>query len=96
MEDLLGILQTILEFIREYKIFILIGIGILFIDRVVSFINALFTLFGNFGRAIGKIFRFIKVKSVILIRKVIWIFSSPIRAYRRHEMKRSDFYVVPD
>ena len=96
MEEILEILQTVLGFVREYKIWILIGLVILFIDRIVSFLNALFTLSGNFARLIGKTFRFVKAKLLFLIQKVAYLISYPVRAYRRHALKRSDFYVVPD
>lgn len=96
MEDLSELIRTVLNFVQEYKIWILIGIGILFIDRIVAFINALFTLFGNFGKLIGRILAFLKAKTVALIKRTVWIITYPIRAMKRHALKRSVFYVVPE
>ncbi len=86
----------IADFIYEYRILILVITIIIFLARFIHLINGLFDFFRNIKNLFISIFKTFFQLLKGIWRSFIFIFNIPINMYKRHKLKKTKFYVVPN
>lgn len=98
-EQIYELLKEALAVLGQYKLYLFIGtvalLIVLFIDRLVAFLNALIDLCGKIHSILRKVFRFFRKILQKAFAGILFLITLPRRIYRLYLLRKSRFYVVP-